>query len=118
MHIQKEHEEVKDANRELEPVIEQLKTLVQKLQHMDRTSEEGQALSKAAQLYEDILTEIDPQSAAYMTPTKLEAIFRRVLNFDPLIHTAENDFGLIADPRYTSMFYHLKDMTKCLLRKV
>src|SRR5262249_23172734 len=99
MHVDKGYQDAKEAGREVSPVVEQLKGLLEKLQYVDRTSDAGVSLSKAANLYQDILAETDPKSAAYLTTDKLEAVFRRVLNFDPLIHKAENDFGLIADTR-------------------
>lgn len=93
----------KGAHKSAE-IIAALEKAAQNLRHVDRTSEAGRALARAAVIYQRLKAVEDPTDAAFLDRDKLDAVFTRTLDYDPALHTEKNDYVLVADPDYAALF--------------
>lgn len=112
--VAKAKQEAQQAGRPLEPVVLKLEAVARNLQHLDLSSDAGQKFLKAAGTYQELRKVNDPNDPTFMDNQKLDAVIRRALNYSPALHTRENDFKLIADPLYASLFIYLRDALQAL----
>jgi hypothetical protein len=102
----------KDVSRiATEETKNRLQHLQVALRNLDRQSPAGKDLTQAAVLFHQMKQEFtEEDKPTFITKEKIEALVRRVFEFDPAKHPAEADFSLPPDENYVELFQRLHRM--------